>query len=150
MRAKVRKCRKIVIHNHIDYDKLAETIVRAQDKQNSQYSTTREWMKFLVIPMFWGIGGIAGLFGFGFLWHGGKIINSALQSAVPAQFSDAFAGVVLFLFGLFFVLTAAFTIASAKDIDREKDKNYVVAVFSGVVSLVALIVAVIALLKGVG
>lgn len=148
MRAKDRKCRKTVIHNHIDYDKLAEAIVRAQDKQNSRYSTTREWMKFLVVPMFWGIGGIAGLFGFGFLWYGGKTVISTLQNGVSTSVLNTFAGVLVFLLGLFFVMVSVFTIVSAKDIDKEKDKNYVVAVFSSVVSLVALIVALIALVKG--
>ena len=38
----------------------------------------------------------------------------------------------------------------ANEIGREKDKNYIISVFSGLVSLVALIVAIIALFKGVG
>ena len=39
---------------------------------------------------------------------------------------------------------------SAKEIVIEKDKNYIVSVFSGIVSFAALIVALIALFKGVG
>ena len=38
----------------------------------------------------------------------------------------------------------------ANEIGREKDKNYIIAAFSGIVSFVALIVALIALFKGVG
>lgn len=38
----------------------------------------------------------------------------------------------------------------ANEIGREKDKNYIIAAFSGIVSFVALIVALIALFKEVG
>ena len=36
------------------------------------------------------------------------------------------------------------------EIDKEKDRNYIVDVFSAIVSFAALIVALVALLKGVG
>ena len=39
---------------------------------------------------------------------------------------------------------------AANDVKHEKDKNYVISVFSGLVSVAALIVAVVALFKGVG
>jgi hypothetical protein len=40
--------------------------------------------------------------------------------------------------------------ASANEFDKEKDRNYIISVFSGIVSFVALIVALVALFKGVG
>lgn len=49
--------------------------------------------------------------------------------------------IVVFLFA---ILLKGF----ANDIGREKDKDYIVAIFSGIVSFIALIVAVIALLRG--
>ena len=39
---------------------------------------------------------------------------------------------------------------SAKEIETEKDRNYIVSVFSGIVSFAALIVALVALFKGIG
>ena len=40
--------------------------------------------------------------------------------------------------------------AAANEMQTEKDRNYIVSVFSGIVSFAALIVALVALLKGVG
>ncbi len=134
----------------IDYDKLAEAIVAVQERQISQYSVTREWMKTLMVPIFWGIAIVTGLFGIAFLWYGGKTFSEALQQSLEGWFMDACMGAIGFVMGLFFVTVAIVTGASAKEIDKEKDKNYVVAVFSGIVSLVALVVSLIALIQGVG
>lgn len=49
---------------------------------------------------------------------------------------------------LMFVFTLMFR-GAANDIKCEKDRNYIVALFSGVVSFVALVVSVIALVQGV-
>lgn len=133
----------------IDYDKLAEAIVAAQEKQTSQYSVTREWMKTLVVPVFWGIAILTGLFGIAFVWQGGKAFVEALQKGTEVWFMDACVGGTGFIIGLFFVAVAILTGASAKEVDKEKDKNFVVAVFSGIVSLVALVVSLIALIQGV-
>ena len=38
----------------------------------------------------------------------------------------------------------------AKEIETEKDRNYIISVFSGIVSFAALIVALVALFKEVG
>ena len=48
------------------------------------------------------------------------------------------------------LLVALIFRGAANEIEGEQDRDYVVAVFSGVVSFVALIVALIALLEGVG
>lgn len=133
----------------IDYDKLAEAIVAAQEKQTSQYSVTREWMKILVVPVFWGIAILTGLFGIAFVWQGGKTLVEALQKGAIGWLMDACVGGTGFIIGLFFVTVAMLTGASAKEVDKEKDKNFVVAVFSGIVSLVALVVSFVALVQGV-
>ena len=133
----------------IDYDKLAEAIVAAQEKQTTQYSVTREWMKVLVMPVFWGIAIITGLFGIAFVWQGGRTFVEALQQSASGWFMDTCVGGTGFIFGLFFITVAILTGASAKEVDKEKDKNFVVAVFSGIVSLVALVVSLIALIQGV-
>ena len=53
----------------------------------------------------------------------------------------------------FVVIVGMFSLifrAAANEMAKEKDRDYVVAVFSGIVSFAALIVALVALLKGVG
>ena len=154
MKVKVKRKEKKIVSvsttvDPMDYDKLADAIVTAQEKQTAQYSVTREWMKTLMVPVFWGIAIITGLFGVAFLWYGGKTFIDALQQSIDGWFTDACVGGVGFVMGLFFVTVAIVTGASAKEIDKEKDKNYVVAVFSGIVSLVALVVSLIALIQGV-
>lgn len=133
----------------IDYNKLAEAIVAAQAKQTAQYSVTREWMKILVIPVFWGIAILTGLFGVAFAWQGGKSFVEAIQNSADGWLTDACVGGTGFIIGLFFVSVAILTGASAKEVDKETDKNFVVAIFSGIVSLVALVVSLIALIQGV-
>ena len=137
------------VNIEIDYDKLAEAIVTAQEKQTVQYSITREWMKTLLIPVFWGIAILTGLFGIAFMWQGGKTFLEAVQKGLGGCFLDACVGGAGFVIGLFFIAVAMLTGASAKEVDKEKDKNFVVAVFSGIVSLVALVVSLIALIQGV-
>ena len=133
----------------IDYDKLAEAMVRAQEKYSAQYSVTREWMKTLIVPIFWGIAILVGLFGVAFVLQGGNFFVEVSQESVDGWLTEVCKGGISFVIGLFFVAVAFVTGASAKEIDKEKDKNYVVAVFSGIVSLVALIVSLIALIQGV-
>lgn len=133
----------------IDYDRLAEAIVAAQEKQTAQFSATREWMKTLVVPVFFGITILTALFGIGFMLQGGKVFIEAILKSEAGWLVDACVGGVVFIIGLFFIVVAILTGASAKEVDKEKDKNFVVAVFSGVVSLVALIVSFVALIQGV-
>lgn len=133
----------------IDYDKLAEAIIVAQEKQTSRYSITREWLKLLVTPIFYGISIIAGLLGVVFAWQGGKKIVIALGYYTDGWILDACIGILAFAIGLFLLTVAIVTSASVKEVEEEKDINLIVAVFSGVVSFVALIVSFVALMQGV-
>ena len=56
--------------------------------------------------------------------------------------------VVELVYGFVFVLFALMFRGAANDMKLEKDRNYIIALFSGVVSLVALIVSFVALTKG--
>lgn len=61
--------------------------------------------------------------------------------------------VTISLMVAFAVIVGMFSLifrAAANEMAKEKDRDYVVAVFSGIVSFAALIVALVALLKGVG
>lgn len=137
------------VNIEIDYDKLADAIVSAQNKQTGQYSVTREWMKMIVTPIFWGITIITGLLGAIFAWQGGKTFYEAMQPNVEEWMTTACIGGFGFIVGLFLIGLAILTGATSHEVNKEADKNFVVAVFSGIVSLVALAVSLIALVMGV-
>ena len=50
------------------------------------------------------------------------------------------------MFVLTFLISLLFK-GAANDIKREEDRNYIVALFSGVVSFVALIISIVALIQ---
>ena len=134
----------------IDYDKLAHAIVNANKKtqadENTEYSSSREWMKFIATCL---------LYGFSILC----LVTSLGLFAVGIKFTFEFNSaeykplieIAISIIGAFFLLLlAAFTFLAAKDLDGEQDKNYVATVFSNTMSMFALIVALIALFKEVG
>ena len=63
---------------------------------------------------------------------------------------DILSLVLNIIFALLLPLLALIMRGIANEIGREKNKDYIMAAFSGIVSFVALIVALIALFKGVG
>lgn len=139
----------------IDYDKLAEAIVKAQSKTEKQRKEKKSsisdsfifWISlfFRVISIF----GIA-ICIIGFI----AIIQYAINTAIWNTANNIVANIFTFgIIGLFIITFGAYCIImwrAAKEIETEKDRNYVVSVFSGIVSFVALIVALVALFKGVG
>jgi uncharacterized membrane protein YidH (DUF202 family) len=134
----------------IDYDKLAEAIVKANEKQANQYSVSREWMKFIIQPVFWCVAGVTGLLAVAFLIYGGTALAEACGTISTAVFdwSQASIGFLTLCIGLFLVSLCLATFFTAKEIDKEKDRNYVATMFSNMVALVALILSLIALVKG--
>ena len=58
--------------------------------------------------------------------------------------------VFLLIFTAFLFVYGIILWKSGREIDREKDRNYTIAVFSGIVSLAALIIAFLTYIKGVG
>ena len=134
----------------IDYDKLAEAIVKANEKQANQYSVSREWMKFIIHPVFWCVAGVTGLLAVAFLIYGGTALVEACGAISIAVFdwSRASVGFLALCMGLFLVSLCLATFFTAKEIDKEKDRNYVATMFSNMVALVALILSLIALVKG--
>lgn len=160
----------------IDYDKLAEAIVKAQEKAKIEKAASEKdekpgffsaiWRilkgekskdgRFLSAPftviisfLYRGIT-ILGLIAIVLLciatvmalgqvsWQGWNIANNILCIVLLLVVA-----VTIFLYMLLFW-------GAANDVKHEKDKNYVISVFSGLVSVAALIVAIIALYKGVG
>ncbi len=155
----------------IDYDKLAEAIVKAQEqaKENAieapeegKESLFRSIVRILkgkkssdgrflsapfavILSLAYRMIAIIGLIASIVLaialvrsfasatWHGWAILGNIVMIVL---------GIAL-LFSLFLYLIVFW--GAANDVEQEKDKNYVINVFTGLVSLAALIVAIIAL-----
>lgn len=132
----------------IDYDKLAEAIVESQQKANEQYSISRELMKFVITPFFWVLTLISGFISIAF-WC---VLFTSAKELLNAE-NCLFGGLTLlitFFIAVFTLILTAFLALTAKEIDKENDRNYISSMFSNVVAIVALVVALIALVKGVG
>lgn len=147
----------------IDYDKLAEAIVKAEKKANDP-EKKRETIGF-----------------FKAVWHiiankkpTQKQYNAILMAIVISTIMNGLSllSLAFFIIGIIYVISSLiqnnFTIiqfittvlldisfipfglafrACANEMNEEKDKNYIVAVFSGFSSFAAVIVALVALLK---
>ena len=145
----MRKRRKniTIINNEIDYDKLAEAIVKANAKHQEQYSPSREWMKYILIPIFWGVAIISGLLAIAMFV---SLCQNATAIFKTVTIADDIALLFEFLITFFTAGFCVFSIVAAKEIDKENDRTYVASMFSNIVAIAALVVALVALLKGVG
>lgn len=136
----------------IDYDRLADCIAKAvaseNEKRAEKYSITREWMKFIIIPVLGTVSVVVGLLGIAFFI---QAISSIVDLASPIwSFQSLLKLIIAFFFALICFAISLFTFFAAKELDKEKDRQFVVAVFSSMVSLGALVVALVALYMGVG
>lgn len=142
---KIRVQQKIVAE--IDYDRLAEALVKANEKQSQKYSVSREWMKFIIYPVFWGVAIITGLLAIACCVYGAKEMVFQINAMQNVNWKQLTIGVIALTIGFFLVAVSLSTIFTAKEIDKEKDRQYVAAMFSNIVALVALVVSLIALVK---
>ena len=152
----------------IDYDKLAEAIVKAKkynedQKYNPETSTKKDFWKkvwciitnkipdntaFLTTS-------IAGLMQLFFnsvallLLIVGLLCLAVIFVIIIQGTNWQYLATYIMLAGLL-PMIALIMRGIANEMEREKDKNYIISAFSGIVSFVALIVALIALFKGVG
>lgn len=141
-----------IIHNEIDYDKLAETIVRAQrcaENEEPKSRVTSITFAKMISVFFKGMAIIsiptACILSF-CVWN---ILNE-LWIATGFWKVVWYCVETLLSLGVGFILgTFSYLFwKSANEIKEEKDKRYIVAVFSGLVSFTALIVALVTLIKG--
>lgn len=130
----------------IDYDKLAEAITRTQNRQTEKYSATQEWMKFILTPIFWTLVVFSLLLAFVFAIYGVKTLTDMLFTEFT--WNVAITGLMMVFIGFFLATVGAFSWVSAKEIDEEKDRQYIASLFSNIVALVALVVSLVALIKG--
>lgn len=172
MRNTHRRKRKIVVHDHIneiDYNKLAEAIVKANEvsKAESQHSEKIGFWKAVwkIIRNKESKNGkrTAALLAevMALLFNAVSIICviSSLLIILAAIFaldwnieaSKLIMQIVAVFIPIVFLLpTSLIFRAIANEIGAEKDRNYITTLFFGFTSLASLIVALLALFKGVG
>ena len=138
----------------IDYDKLAEAIVKANSKLDAEANQSKKFtsgmfsMSVLVILRV--IALLGWIIAFALLL--GRI-NTFIEMSWN-NFSTILGNIFQIIYSItitvLLVLYPLMLWKSAKEIETEKDRNYIISVFSGIVSFAALIVALVALFKGVG
>ena len=175
MRRTCRRCRRCS-NIEFDYDKLAEAIVKANRMAEAKSSVPEQTKKVNFFKKVWWIirnkkdvnydmlsglftipitallnfiafiGGLIFLLGIPMLIH---IVK--LMSWEPGM-------IIQQIIGVFFIVVVLIDIAllslilrsAANEFSREKDRDFIIAVFSGVTGLVALIVALVALFRDNG
>lgn len=103
------------------------------------------------------IAGLFALFAWTLLFSTIIIFAAVIYASVavikwsPKTISNNIVGIVLTIVLLMFSSTAALILkVMSNDVKNEKDRHYVIALFSSMVGFLALIISVIALFKGVG
>lgn len=134
------------VNIEIDYEKLAEAIVKAEKKASETKSYTANTFAALSGLIFRGAAWIGMIFTwlFGIAGVAYLVMLDWKNVNVFTVVSSAFliATILLLIFCLSILL-----LKSAKEIEGEKDRQFVVAVFSAIVSFTALVVALLALFK---
>lgn len=142
----------------IDCDKLADAIVRAQKKAEQQTEIsitdakmTTGFFAFIANLFFNGAGWMTAilsvLLGVAIWIVGVKDLN---WQGTSNFILNTFVLLVITAVLVVSLLVSIMMIGAAKEVKQSRDKNFVVSVFSSLTGLVALIVALIALFKGVG
>ena len=138
----------------IDYDKLAEAMVKVQGNTSNEYAKSKYLSAALVSLISIAFKGVAIA-----LLPTIIIMVIAIQNvAITTMQWDGVLSIIgniamLAIFALFAFVMGIFAKLlwkSAKELENERDRNYIISVFSGIVSFAALIVALVALFKGVG
>ena len=134
----------------IDYDKLAEAIVKAQTKANEEIKDanpknkhTNGFLKIFIEVSLWVFIAFGVLFVVGIVLF--VIKNLSMYSLSSFEGWEYIVLTVGFL--LFSVIVTVYSALTLKDVENSEDTNYLSSMFSNTVALVALIVAAIALIK---
>ena len=138
----------------IDYDKLAEAIVKAQEKSENEVNKSKQFTSgmfsmfvFVILRL---IACLGWIIAFCLLLGSVNLIIAMSWESFFAVAENIFQIVYTAAIVALLVLYPLMLWKSAKEIETEKDRNYIISVFSGIVSFAALIVALVALFKGVG
>ena len=138
----------------IDYDKIAESIVKAQEKSENEANRKKKFTSgtfaMIISLAFRGVAVFGWLIAlvtpFAIINMSKSFVWNEVNAVIGNVFSIAFVAALFVILVLYSFLLWK----SAKEIETEKDRNYIISVFSGIVSFAALIVALVALFKGVG
>ena len=175
MRRTCRRCRRCS-NIEFDYDRLAEAIVKAnrmveeksdvpepvekigffkkvwwiiRNKKDVHYDMLSGLFTMPITALFNSIACISGLtflLGIPMLIHAVAIMPWEQDRIIPQIVGVFFIAVVLIDIALLSLIIRS----AANEFAREKDRDFIIAVFSAVIGLVSLIVALVTLLKGVG
>lgn len=135
----------------IDYDKLAEAMVKAQEKsqlQEENVNFTKGTFASLTSATLSLIGIIGLVFAIFSLVYGIYYAATNLPWNNDKEIvGNILACIFLTLIIAYISLLSIMFLKSSKEIEKSKDKNFVVSVFSALSGLIALVVAIIALFK---
>lgn len=162
----------------IDYDKLAEAIVKAQKKAEEttvEEKTPKKKVKFFktifaiifnrnktngeFLP-----GAMSGLIWYIFIAFAvifasasltaicstAHIVCNWINGTIPFNGGSVLVAILLLLFAACSATLALLMRAIANDIENERDKHYLLSIISAITGFFAMIIALIALFKGVG
>lgn len=145
----MRPCRRniTIINNEIDYDKLAEAIIRANENtENNNQKKSKVLVSAVAVflSVLFGILCLAAFsFSIAFIHSYFHLINQT------NNLIDWSTKTIIWLFIITIFIMGLIMGVSAIEIFREKDRHFIISVFSCAVGFIALVVALIALLKGV-
>ena len=138
----------------IDYDKLAEAIVKANSKLDAESNQNKKFTSGMFSMSVFVILRVIALLGWIIAF---ALLLGSINTFIEMSWND-FSTISGNIFQIIYSITITVLLVlyplmlwkSAKEIETEKDRNYIISVFSGIVSFAALIVALVALFKGVG
>lgn len=144
-----KKAPQVPVSVEIDYTKLAEAIVKAQEIAKEKPSPTADTFSALASSIFrftsWGIS----IFSILIIFATTAKLSSLSWDTSAAIASNSILALLLILFIFVLIMLSRLLNRSAKEMEKEKDRNYIAVVFSCVVSLAALVVSLVALLKDI-
>ena len=138
----------------IDYDKLAEAIVKANSQLDAEANKSKKFTSGMFSTSVFAILRVIALLGWIIAF---ALLIGSINTFIEMSWND-FSTISGNIFQIIYSITITVLLVlyplmlwkSAKEIETEKDRNYIISVFSGIVSFAALIVALVALFKGVG
>jgi hypothetical protein len=138
----------------IDYDKLAEAIVKANSQLDTEANKSKKFTSGMFSTSVFVILRVIALLGWIIAF---ALLIGSINTFIEMSWND-FSTISGNIFQIIYSITITVLLVlyplmlwkSSKEIETEKDRNYIISVFSGIVSFAALIVALVALFKGVG
>ena len=142
------------INLEIDYDKLAEAIVKANSKIEEEANKSKKFTSGMLSISVFAILRVIAMLGwiiaFALLFGSISMFVEMSWNDFSTVAENVFQIICSIIIIVLLVIYPIMLWKSAKEIETEKDRNYIISVFSGIVSFAALIVALVALFKGVG